>query len=94
MVWPHTLFGGYVRNIDKPMNGAYDEVTLVNRSGRVVRAKRWEVDNLKQFQGMRMIFNPKQEYYPEYDQSIIKQKDQVIVPEREENPDLLICDEV
>ena len=75
------------------MVGLYDEVTLVNKVGRVVRAKKWEIENLKNFQGMRIIFNPKQEYYPEYDQSIVKQKEQTVV-NRDENPDLLICDEV
>lgn len=42
------------------------EVTLVNTRGRVVRARRWEVPLLRE-QGMKMIVNPKQEYYPEFD---------------------------
>lgn len=44
-----------------------DEVTMLNTRGRVVRVRRWEVPLCKE-QGMKMIVNPKQEYYPEYDQ--------------------------
>jgi hypothetical protein len=42
------------------------EITLINTRGRVVRVKRWEVPLCRE-QGMKIIVNPKQEYYPEFD---------------------------
>lgn len=42
------------------------EITMINTRGRVVRVKRWEVAYCRE-QGMKMILNPKQEYYPEHD---------------------------
>lgn len=43
-------------------------ITMINTRGRVVHVKRWEVPHLKTDQGMKIIVNPKQEYYYEYDQ--------------------------
>lgn len=42
------------------------EVTMINTRGRVVHAKRWMLADLRQ-QGMKIIVNPKREYYPEHD---------------------------
>lgn len=42
-------------------------VTMINLRGRVVRVRKWEVQLCRE-QGMKMIINPKQEYYYEYDQ--------------------------
>ena len=39
---------------------------MINTRGRVVRVRRWEIPFCKE-QGMKMILNPKQEYYMEYD---------------------------
>jgi hypothetical protein len=41
-------------------------ITMINTRGRVVRVRRWEVSFCKE-QGMKVIINPKQEYYYEYD---------------------------
>jgi len=46
---------------------ADDIITMINIRGRVVRVRRWEVPLCRQ-QGMKIIVNPKREYYPEYDQ--------------------------
>lgn len=48
-----------------------DIVTMVNTRGRVMRVFRWEVDNLRK-QGCKIIWNPKEEYYPQYDLSMTK----------------------
>lgn len=50
---------------------------MVNTRGRVMWVHGWEVDNLRK-QGCKVIYNPKEEYYPQYDLSI----DQ-IKPERD-----------
>lgn len=42
-------------------------VTMLNTRGRVVHVKKWEVPLCRQ-QGMRIIVNPKQEYYYEHDE--------------------------
>lgn len=42
------------------------EVTMINTRGRVVRVRQWEVPMCRE-QGMKIIINPKREYYPEYD---------------------------
>lgn len=42
------------------------EITLINTRGRVVRVRRWEMPFCRE-QGMKVIVNPKQEYYPEFD---------------------------
>jgi hypothetical protein len=42
-------------------------ITLINTRGRVVRVRQWEVPLCRE-QGMKVINNPKQEYYYEYDQ--------------------------
>lgn len=41
-------------------------ITLINTRGRVVRVRRWEVPLCRE-QGMKIIVNPKQEYYQEWD---------------------------
>lgn len=46
-----------------------DEVTVIGRDGRVRHVRRWEVSHLMRDQGMRIIRNPKQEYYFEYDEA-------------------------
>lgn len=43
------------------------EITMINTRGRVVRIRRWEMPYCRE-QGMKVIVNPKQEYYYEYDQ--------------------------
>lgn len=43
------------------------EITMINTRGRVVRVRRWEMAFCRE-QGMKVIVNPKQEYYYEYDQ--------------------------
>jgi hypothetical protein len=43
------------------------EITMINIRGRVVRVRRWEVPLCRE-QGMKIIQNPKREYYPEFDQ--------------------------
>ena len=43
-----------------------DIITMINKRGRVVRVRRWEVPLCKE-QGMKIIVNPKQEYYYELD---------------------------
>lgn len=45
------------------------EVTMVNTRGRVMRVHPWEVENLRR-QGARLIINPREDYYPQYDQSL------------------------
>ncbi len=42
------------------------EITMINTRGRVVRVRRWEMPFCRE-QGMKVIVNPKQEYYPEHD---------------------------
>ena len=42
-------------------------ITMINTRGRVVRVRRWEVSLCRE-QGMKIIANPKQEYYYEFDQ--------------------------
>lgn len=46
-----------------------DVITMVNTRGRVMRVYRWEMDNLKK-QGCKIVWNPKEEYYPQYDLSL------------------------
>jgi hypothetical protein len=41
-------------------------ITMLNVRGRVVRVRRWEIPLCRE-QGMKIIVNPKQEYYPEHD---------------------------
>jgi len=41
-------------------------ISMVNTRGRVMRVHAWEVDNLRR-QGCKVIYNPKEEYYPQYD---------------------------
>lgn len=41
-------------------------ITMINVRGRVVRVRKWEVPLCRE-QGMKIIVNPKQEYYYEYD---------------------------
>lgn len=41
-------------------------VTMINTRGRVVRVKQWEVPLCRE-QGMKIIINPKKEYYPDLD---------------------------
>ena len=41
-------------------------INMINTRGRVVRVRRWEVPLCRE-QGMKIIINPKQEYYYEYD---------------------------
>lgn len=43
-------------------------ITLVNTRGRVVEAREWEVETLKA-QGCKVIVNPRETYYPQYDQT-------------------------
>ncbi len=49
------------------MDDPNEIVTMLNIRGRVVRVRRWEVSLCKE-QGMKIIVNPKREYYYEYDQ--------------------------
>jgi len=42
------------------------EITMINTRGRVVRVRRWEMAFCRE-QGMKVIVNPKQEYYYEFD---------------------------
>lgn len=44
-------------------------VSLVNTRGRVMWVRAWEIDNLRR-QGCKVIYNPKEEYYPQYDLSV------------------------
>lgn len=43
-------------------------ISMVNPRGRVTWVRRWEIHMLRE-QGYRIINNPKEEYYPEYDQT-------------------------
>lgn len=63
-------------------------VTMINRRGSVVYVKRWEVPLCRE-QGMRIINNPKQAYYPEYDEELNPPKDNI----PEENMMMNISDE-
>lgn len=49
------------------INDSQEIITMINTRGRVVRVRRWEVPLCRE-QGMKIIVNPKMEYYPEYDQ--------------------------
>lgn len=44
-------------------------VSMVNTRGRVMWIHGWEIDNLRK-QGCKVIYNPREEYYPQYDLSI------------------------
>lgn len=39
---------------------------MVNTRGRVMWVRGWEIDTLRR-QGCKVIYNPKEEYYPQYD---------------------------
>jgi hypothetical protein len=45
------------------------ETSMVNTRGRVMWVNTWEIDVLRG-QGAKVIFNPKQDYYPQYDLSL------------------------
>lgn len=45
------------------------QISVVNTRGRVVWIHPWEIDLHRQ-QGAKVIHNPKQSYYPEYDQEL------------------------
>lgn len=51
------------------MDNQHRMVALVNKRGRVVWAHPWEVELLRR-QGSRVIVNPKEDYYPQYDQEL------------------------
>lgn len=67
---------------------------MVNTRGRVMWVHAWEVENLRG-QGCRPIINPKEEYYPQYDQNIVKSEvvDDIKNPEADEY-DVLECEEI
>lgn len=44
---------------------------MVNTRGRVMWVKGWELETFRR-QGAKSIMNPKQDYYPEYDQELNK----------------------
>ena len=44
-------------------------VDMVNRRGRVISVRYWEVEDEKK-KGSRMIINPRERYYPQYDQEL------------------------
>lgn len=44
-------------------------ISLINPRGRVTMVRLWEVAMLKT-QGWRIINNPKEDYYPQFDQTL------------------------
>ena len=52
-------------------------LSMVNTRGRVVWVEEDKVIKLRQ-EGWRVIVNPKENYYPQYDQSLIKVKEDEI----------------
>ena len=63
-------------------------ITMVNKRGRVMYVKRWEIDNLKT-QGCKIIFNPKEEYYAIYDEELNKRTISNNIIENIDNSDIL-----
>lgn len=49
-------------------------ITLINPRGRVVEVEEYKAQGLRD-QGWRTIVNPKEDYYPQYDQSLGHVKD-------------------
>ena len=53
---------------------AENQISMVNQRGRVVWVDEHKVPELRD-QGWRIIVNPKEAYYPQYDQTIGKTKE-------------------
>lgn len=67
-------------------------ISVVNPRGRVMWVKPWEVDNLRK-QGCRLIINPREEYYPEYDNELNKLSTNRDIADIA-NPDILEVEEL
>lgn len=52
-------------------------ISMVNRRGRVIWIKKWELEG-ERAKGSRVIINPKEDYYPTYDLELNKES---IVPD-------------
>lgn len=56
---------------NKPSMREDSMISMVNVRGRVIWVHRWEVDIERQ-RGSKVISDPRQDYYPQYDQELNK----------------------
>ena len=56
-----------------------DGVSMLNKRGRVIYVDKKDVEKNTQL-GMRVFPNPKQDYYPQFDEEFIKKGDQPAMP--------------
>ena len=70
-----------------------DLITMVNKRGRVIYVKMWEID-LERGKGSKVIVNPKEDYYPAYDQELNQKITPDILLENADISDVLECEEL
>lgn len=67
---------------------------MVNTRGRVMIVKGWEVANLQGQGAKRVSWDTKEEYLPQYDQSLVKIEDLPPEVDLEDASNVLDCEEI